>query len=236
MVVNHPQISLLITHFYFLDFVRSTLQDPSIDIRPNGTCDIQLGIESSAGQLMRDLPKIPPHPNRVLFSQNYCPEYYQDLMEFQPMVLVHGLSATRLNEAIAAAKAGQTWYSYPKSQPENTLTPKERQVLRLRALGFTHEEVAVHVKLSEKATRNMVSKIYDKIRANHPMHQLKNEIHFSRYYFGATPQLRAEYSDPEIPFTEEQLLQKDIKTFKLEHLPREEALKILQETNSHNKR
>ncbi|RDI94453.1 DNA-binding response regulator [Meiothermus sp. QL-1] len=122
-----------------------------------------------------------PRPVLVL-TGNPCPHYLRDLLEHDP----DGLIATpvgpeEVREALHRVAKGHKIRYLPELEPD-PLCPREREILRLVALGMTNAELENRFGLKAKTVKNYVCNILDKLG-------MKSRVEVALYYFGVHPML-----------------------------------------------
>ncbi len=100
----------------------------------------------------------------VVMTWNPCPEYWEDLWEFSPAVLVaQDLLDVRAAVALAA-RGGGGRFTPEQASP---LTACERRVLRLLAHGRDNQQIARALGIRHQSVRNVASAIYRKLDLSH---------------------------------------------------------------------
>jgi DNA-binding NarL/FixJ family response regulator len=117
-----------------------------------------------------------PRPLLVL-TGNPSPHYLRDLLEQNPEGLVADpISPLELKEAIVRVSEGHRFHHLPRLEPE-PLCPREREILRLVALGKTNPEITDRLGLKAKTVENYVNAVMNKL-------ELKTRSQIPLYYFG----------------------------------------------------
>ena len=108
-----------------------------------------------------------------------CPEYWDDLWDKQPAVLLVGENPD-LTTAITRVVVG----TYYRDTPNRTtlLTATERRILRFLAYGLSNQEIADKLSVQCQSVRNSLATIYEKLN-------LTSRSEALLYYWGI-------YSDP----------------------------------------
>lgn len=103
------------------------------------------------------------HRPVVVVTHNPCPEYWDDLWEFRPAILLAGQGhPLALERALIDATAGRrARLTPPHASP---LTPAERAVLRAIAHGRTNQQIAQDLRLSARRIANLATEVYRKLR------------------------------------------------------------------------
>ncbi|WP_308629461.1 response regulator transcription factor, partial [Meiothermus granaticius] len=117
-----------------------------------------------------------PRPVLVV-TGNPSPHYLRDLLDLSPDGLVADpIGPSELKEALVRISQGHHFYHLPRLEPD-PLCPREREILRLAALGSTNREIADGLGLQAKTVENYMNTLLEKlglrIRAQIPL-----------YYFG----------------------------------------------------
>jgi DNA-binding CsgD family transcriptional regulator len=106
--------------------------------------------------------------------------YLRDLMDRRPEGLISEPRVqVPLEVAVRRVAAGERFYQGPSLDGE-TLTPRERQVLRFTALGWSNQRIAQTLQVSLRTIYNWVHKLQDKLG-------LENRAQLALYYFGLLP-------------------------------------------------
>lgn len=133
-------------------------------------------VDAPQGFALRQLERLDRRNLRVIVTtSNHVPEYWEDLWELTPAVLIvgHALYA-EVDVAIMRAARGEHYRVIP---PDRTkLTRIEREVLRLVARGWTNERIAAHRGVSPKTICNTVVTIEEKL-------QLRDRMTAAFYYW-----------------------------------------------------
>jgi DNA-binding NarL/FixJ family response regulator len=119
----------------------------------------------------------------LIVTQCPSPHYLRDLMDLQP----EGILATSANpedtlRGLQAVTQDQPFHKLPPLGPE-ILTARERQVMRLVALGLSDAEIARRLSVSKRTVYNWVSSLQDKLG-------LENRVEIALYYLGLLPHCR----------------------------------------------
>ena len=115
----------------------------------------------------------------MIATLNQCPLYLSDLLRLQPEGLIASGSAYNLEQigqALAEVAAGRRVYLGPPLH-DTGLTIRERDVVRLLALGNDNQEIARALVVTEKTVRNTLAGVLPKLG-------LKNRVELSHYYLG----------------------------------------------------
>lgn len=104
------------------------------------------------------------HPAVLVISTFSSPQYIAASIRYGAAgFLPKTVPISRLLEAIRAVAAGQTIYAAEeRGHRYVTLTPKERDVLRLAIGGFSNKEIGARIGTSRKTVEGHLSDIYEK--------------------------------------------------------------------------
>lgn len=117
-----------------------------------------------------------PSRDLIIVTQNLCPEYWDDLCDFQPSAVV--LENTLGRDLEYAFAATQSCTCYRSILPANSrLTFSERKVLRLLACGLSNPQIADKTGVQHKTIRNVLTTIYEKLG-------VENRTDALLYYWG----------------------------------------------------
>ncbi len=112
----------------------------------------------------------------IIVTQNLCPEYWDDLCDFQPSAVVLENSLGRdMEYAFAATQCRKCYRSIPSASSQLTLS--ERKVLRLLACGLSNPQIAEKTGVQHKTIRNVLTTIYEKLG-------VENRTDALLYYWG----------------------------------------------------
>lgn len=117
----------------------------------------------------------------VILSNNPCPEYKLDLLEYRPAALFAHMSLLEIVEGLEQVWQGQ----YVAPIITSPLTPTERLTLHLIAKGHTPKKIACVRNISEGRVKNTLCVIYQKLG-------LSSRAQLALYYYGLWHVLRAE--------------------------------------------
>ena len=107
-----------------------------------------------------------PREGKVVVTDNPCPEYWEDLWDLKPQVLLAGgHSVKELIAALERAAKGERFRRVPHHESE--LTPRERDVLRLCAMGYKNEQIANQLMLKARTVKNNLNNIFSKLELEH---------------------------------------------------------------------
>ena len=112
----------------------------------------------------------------VVVTESPCAEYWEDLWDLRPQVLLVGrYPALDLASAVARAAQGDRYRCPPNvSTP---LTPTERRMLRLLACGQSNQQIAEHLTMQIQTIKNTLVTIYQTLG-------FKNRSEALLYYWG----------------------------------------------------
>lgn len=117
-----------------------------------------------------------PAARRVVATASSCPEYLEDLWEYGLEGLVaDGSNPHALATALHHVARGMRYRATPT--PPTTLTPRERQLLRLLADGLTPREIAGRLCFGHQSIKNAVAQVYAKLG-------VANQREAMLYYWG----------------------------------------------------
>lgn len=101
--------------------------------------------------------------HRVVVTWSFCPEYWEDLWDLRPDILIVGDGLTLdLATAVTAAAQGRRYRQTPDTR--TALSPAERRVLRLLAHNCSNEQIAARLSVRPQTVKNLVTVIYQKLR------------------------------------------------------------------------
>jgi DNA-binding CsgD family transcriptional regulator len=104
-------------------------------------------------------------PRFIVVTFNPCPEYWEDLWDLKPRVLlVEAKYAHEIHEiadAIIRVDEDDNYQAGPRS--ETPLNRNQRQVLGYAARGLSNKAIAKQLSLNEKTVTNMLAAIYPKL-------------------------------------------------------------------------
>lgn len=113
---------------------------------------------------------------KIVITDNPCPEYWEDLWELQPQILLAGgHNIKELANALMRASKGERYRKTPHYAKQ--LTPREREILRHCAIGQTNEQIAERLSTKKRTVKNSLSTIYAKLNLEH-------RAQASLYYWG----------------------------------------------------
>lgn len=114
--------------------------------------------------------------NTVVVTDNPCPEYWEDLRELQPRVLlVGGHNIPEVAEALERAQAGEHFQRLPCH--DSPLTCTERMLLRYSAMGWENKRIAREFNLTEGTVKNGLNRVFHKL-------DFDNRTQLALYYWG----------------------------------------------------
>jgi len=100
--------------------------------------------------------------HRVVVTWSFCPEYWEDLWDLRPDILIVGDGLTLdLATAVTAAAQGRRYRQTPDAR--SALSPAERRVLRLLAHNCSNEQIAERLSVRPQTVKNLVTVIYHKL-------------------------------------------------------------------------
>lgn len=121
-------------------------------------------VDAPQGFALRQLETLPKSGLRIIVTtRNRCPEYWEDLWDLQPDILIVSDNLQReVNTALLQVSKGEQYRVVPDVQ--SRLTGCERIVLQLIARGWTTERVAKYRGVSPKTVHNTMSNICEKLQ------------------------------------------------------------------------
>lgn len=112
----------------------------------------------------------------VVVTDSPCPEYWEDLWGQRPAALLAGgCSVADMASALKRASAGESFRHTPRQQSH--LTPTERRLLQLTAMGLENKRIACELHVTEGTVKNGLGRIYLKLG-------LTNRTQLALYYWG----------------------------------------------------
>jgi DNA-binding NarL/FixJ family response regulator len=119
-----------------------------------------LVLDQPVGFALQALPMLEPPYVVVTLSQS---DYYlRDLIEFKPSaLLLEPISPERLTQVLKLVAQGER-IAYPELSG-NTLTPRERQVVRLLLKGLGDKEIASSLRVETKTAQHWMASIRQKM-------------------------------------------------------------------------
>lgn len=132
-----------------------------------------------------------PRPLLVV-TENPSVHYLRDVLDLKPEGLIAAsVSPEEVGQALVRVAKGESLYMGPRLG-EDSICPREREVLRLVALGLGNREIAKKLGVCERTVANSISSLRDKLG-------LKNRVEVALYYLGILPSLRGheEFTDLE---------------------------------------
>ena len=112
----------------------------------------------------------------IIGTWSYCPEYWEDLWDLHPNVLIAGNGLDLdMTAAVQRVAQGERY----RMTPDGTtlLTPAERRMLRLLAYGQSNQQVAEQMIMKHQTVKNVMATIYKKLG-------IKNRTEAALYYWG----------------------------------------------------
>ena len=132
-------------------------------------------VDAPIGFALKLLPSLRGE-HAVVWTENPCGEYWEDLWAYGPRVLVvGGFGVTQLELALKRAASGEHYRESPSYQ--SPLTRAERSLLRLGALGWENKHIAQRLRLRERTVQNGLTRVYAKLG-------LANRTEAALYYWG----------------------------------------------------
>lgn len=128
-------------------------------------CPLTIVVDKPAGFALEVLLRC-KQAGKIVITDNPCPEYWEDLWDLEPQVLLAGgHSVSELVAALERASKGDHYRQVPKH--ESRLTPRERDVLRLCAMSHTNEGIASQLGLKSRTVQNNFNSIFAKLGLKH---------------------------------------------------------------------
>lgn len=120
-------------------------------------------VDMPRGFALEQLPTLDHTRHHVIVTTiNTCPEYWQDLADYHPAILLVGTDLERpMVDAIVHTQRGERYQLVPG--PPTKLRSTERAILRLLVRGWTNEEIAQELHISEKRVRNLLVNVYGEL-------------------------------------------------------------------------
>ncbi len=191
-------VAVLLTHRIFFEAVQVALKDHPYHLVFGSGGDIQIIFDDSQGYLLHQLETLEPHPKRIYFSHNPCPEYLEYLSTFDAKAIVFNPSTVQIAQAVEAVANNQPFYQIP--EPKANLTPQEKTIIRLVAEGKSQRQIGVLLGKSYGTIRNQLTKdIKPKLKTVHPDFDFSTDQHIARYYNGSMYLLRFWYLEARKP-------------------------------------
>jgi len=148
---------------------------------------LTLVVDGPWGFALRSLQNSAPDC-AVVVSDNPCPEYWEDLWDFDPCaLLVGGHNLPDIVKALTRVQAGEVFRQMPHH--DSPLTVGERQLLRAAASGLENKQVACEQQLSVGTVKNGLNRVFEKLG-------LKNRTQAALYYWGLWQWLEPHPSRP----------------------------------------
>ena len=163
----------------------AVLVKDSIHWPAKGSCHVILDAPTGYG-LLRSKTMLRPC---LIVTPNLCPLYLQDLLQNEPdgLIAPNGvLDFGQIERAISEIIGGGHVYIGPPLNEPSSLISRERQVVRLAALGCENQTIAKELDVSEKTVRNVISSITAKLG-------LKNRVQLCHFYLGLFPSIMDGY-------------------------------------------
>jgi DNA-binding NarL/FixJ family response regulator len=127
---------------------------------------VLLDVRLTDGNALQALAERRPgaNPAVLVISTFSSPQYIAASIRFGASgFMPKTMPLPRLLEAIRAVASGQTVYAAEqRGHPYVTLTPKEREVLRLAIDGFSNKEIGARIGTSRKTVEGHLSDIFSK--------------------------------------------------------------------------
>jgi DNA-binding CsgD family transcriptional regulator len=135
---------------------------------------LQLVVDAPFGWALKRGPALAAR-EKVIVSDNPCPEYRLDLCDLEPVALLSGVSVTDLVSVLQLVMQGAG--PLAAAPPLTPLSRTERPTLRLVATGHSNDEIARLRQVEVQTVKNTVRSIYQKL-------YLKTRVQVAHYYFG----------------------------------------------------
>lgn len=137
---------------------------------------VSLLFDSPVGFALHTLQTLTIQPQcLIIVTQNQCPEYWDDLWDFHPCVMLLEKELEYLERAFGLAQRADRHRTVPSATTHLTLM--ERRVLRILACGHSNPEIANMVSVQHKTIRNVLTTIYEKLG-------VRNRTDALLYYWG----------------------------------------------------
>lgn len=132
-------------------------------------------VDAPFGFAMKELTKV-ERSHSIVVTDSPCPEYWEDLWEMGPQVLlVGGTLLAQIQDALEQAARGESFKRTPAAQSQ--LSISERKILRLCAAGLDTDAIALKLDIKRHTARNYLSQIFEKL-------SLTSRVEISLYYWG----------------------------------------------------
>lgn len=119
----------------------------------------------------------------LIVTQCPSPHYLRDLMDLQPEgILATSADPEDVLQGLRAVAQHQPFHKLPPLEPDS-LTVRERQVMRHVALGLCDDEIARRLGVSKRTVYNWVFSLQEKLG-------LENRVELALYYLGLLPHCR----------------------------------------------
>lgn len=103
-----------------------------------------------------------PHSHIIVTTSNQCPEYWEDLWDLQPDVLLVGeMLRGELEDAIQRVNNNEQYRVTPGRT--TNLTTTERRMLHYLARGWTTDRIAAYRGVSTKTVHNTLATVCEKL-------------------------------------------------------------------------
>ncbi|ADI13885.1 transcriptional regulator, LuxR family [Truepera radiovictrix DSM 17093] len=128
--------------------------------------------------------------SKVVVSDNPCPEYRLDLLESEPLALLHDVSVTDIVLMLRGEKCASVRLPY------TPLSTTERLTLKLIAMDYSNDSIARLRGVETQTVKNVVRNLYQKL-------YLKTRLQAAHYYFGNWHLLKGWTPPPHVALPEE---------------------------------
>jgi DNA-binding NarL/FixJ family response regulator len=143
---------------------------------------VTLVLDAPWGYALTVLPTLPPRT--LVVTGNVSTHYLRDLLEYSPQGLIAAnIDEHELCKALLRMASGEGFYTGPHLQ-ETILAERERETLRLVALGLENAEIAKQLGISKQSVANIVSHLRTKLG-------VRNRVEMALNYLGLLSLLRS---------------------------------------------
>ena len=109
----------------------------------------------------------------IIATENACAEYLMDVRDAGSVAVTKLFPLSRLARVVRVCSVGHQHFPHV----ETTLSPGEREIVRLIALGMTSKQIAGHRNIKHGTVRNVLGRIHLKLG-------VKSSSEIVKYYFG----------------------------------------------------
>lgn len=141
---------------------------------------VHLVLDLHPGYALAIAPTV-PRPS-LIATLNRCPLYLSDLLLLQSKGIIafnNTYDPQQIGQALGEVAAGRQVYQGPPSL-ETGLSTRERDIVRLAALGRSNRDISRDLHITEKRVRNLIPQVLLKLG-------LRNRVVLSHWYLGISP-------------------------------------------------